>query len=127
MATPDSGPLFEWLAARVADGWTAEADAIVSAKRSDLGNAATVTTGPRGGRRVVGAKPGGPPNKRSGRLQAGVVATVVRDGLAVTLTVDDPVAHAGPLQGRGYVVTSDVADRFADPLADAAVRSINDG
>ena len=117
--------LFDWIATQVAAAWTAEGEAIVSAKRADLGTPATVAVGPRGGRRVVGARRGESPRKRSGTLQAGVGSSVGRDGDNVVLTITDPVAYGVYLRDRGYVVLSDVPDRFGGRVADAAAVAVN--
>ena len=124
MAIP-ADQLIDHLLDRVATAWVAEGERAVSDVRVDLDQPAQVAIGPRGGRRLIGARPGQFPRKRTGQLQAGVTAAVARGDDDVTLTIDDPVAHATYLQDAGYVVTSNLPDELVGPLAEAAVDAIN--
>lgn len=125
MTTTIPDDFWEDVAHDVAAALSPEAATIVEAKQRDLGVPAGSVRGPRGGLRTVASRPGEPPRKRTGRLQAGMVADVTQAGLVVTLRVNDPVSYAVPLENSGRVITSDVDARFGERVLDVIATAIS--
>jgi hypothetical protein len=126
--TTTGDQLFGPIAIDVAAALTAEGERIVAAKRQDLSVPVGTARGPKGQRLTVRSKPGEPPRRETGRLQAGFQANVATAALASALTITDPVPYAVPLQqSMRRIVTSDVDARFGDRVLDAVAAAITGG
>lgn len=74
--------------------------------------------GKRGGKNAIRSKPGEPPRRQTGKLQAGVEYKVQQQGDQITLTIQDLVPYAPPLQNsmnRPIIVN---ASSYADTIID---------
>ncbi len=97
---------------------------IVDGLKEKLSVPVTTAIGPRGGAIIQRSVPGEYPRMETKKLRDAVEHNVVRDGMNVSLEIDDPMFYAPFLQNMDRIVTSDVADDYTEAVLDAIVSGI---
>lgn len=123
--TTKADQLFFEIANDMASAFDRAGEQIEAAVKDDLSVPVEIKTGPRGGKIIVRSKPGEHPRKETGKLQAGVTHSVIRDGVNCTLIVNDPVNYAGFLDpGLNRPIVTGLDERWTDAVEDSAANAV---
>ncbi len=120
----DALQLFDDMEADIASAARTITEKIVIDVQDRIGKPVGFIIGPRGGTKKIRSKPGEPPRKDTGTLQAGMTSEVIAVVGQVAGSVFDEVPYAERLEGSlDRPILTDLAETYEDYIADGLARA----
>jgi len=116
--------LFDSIEADVAEATAREMRAIADDIKERVSIPVGYRIGPRGGTYKIRSKPGEPPRKDTGNLQASITPDTIVVGDQVAGSIQAKAPYSDPLENQmDRLIMTDLLDEFSERFADAVARA----